>query len=129
MMVRGYAERILATNGNVSENVMLMGIFKILDLLDGAAPTHLKDVRYPEPDVPHLAGIQAQARKIIETRKLAGDTPVHVFSHAYGPMDDYRARMEVAWDTSGHRMVVNRYGYLSDEKLNVLGEITGANTS
>jgi hypothetical protein len=37
--------------------------------------------------------------------------------------------MEVAWETSGHRMVVNRYGYLSDEKLNVLGEITGAETS
>jgi hypothetical protein len=26
-------------------------------------------------------------------------------------------------------MVVNRYGYLSDEKLDVLGEITGMNTS
>ena len=127
MMVRGYADRILASNGNVSESGMLMGIFKILDLLDDAAPSQVKDVCYPEPDEPHLAGIQAQARKILETRKLAGNTPVHAFSHAYGPMDDYRARMEVAWEASGHRMVVNRYGYLSDEKLDVLGQITGAN--
>ena len=129
MMVRGYADRILASNSNVSEKYILRGIFKILDLLDATPPSQINDVRYPEPDEPHLAGIQAQARKIIETRKLAGDTPVHVFSHAYGPIDDYRARMEVAWETSGHRMVVNRYGYLSDEKLNVLGEITGAETS
>jgi hypothetical protein len=129
MMVRGYADRILASNSDVSEAVLLMGIFKILDVLDGAAPTQIKDVRYPEPDEPHMAGIQAQARKILETRKLAGDTPIHAFSHAYGPMDDYRARMKVAWEASGHRMVVNRYGYLSDEKLDVLGEITGMNTS
>jgi len=126
MMVRGYADRIMASNGNVSESVLLRGIFKILDLLDDAVPSQIKDVRYPEPDEPHLAGIHAQARKILETRNLAGDTPVHAFSHAYGPMDDYRARMEVAWETSGNRMVVNRYGYMSDEKLDVLGEITGA---
>jgi len=126
MMVRGYADRILASNGNVSESALLKGIFTVLDLLDDAPPSQIKDVHYPEPDEPHLAGIQAQKRKILETRKLAGDTPVHAFSHAYGPMDDYRARMEVAWETSGHRMVVNRYGYMSDEKLDVLGEITGA---
>ena len=79
--------------------------------------------------MPHLAGLEAQRRKIKETRELAGDTPVYAFSHAYGPMDDYRARMEVAWQASGHRMVVNRYGYLSDDKLDVLGQVTGARGS
>ncbi len=126
MMVRAYADRILASNGNVPENVLLIGIFTILDLLDKAPPSQVRDVAYPEPDEPHLAGLQAQARKIHETRSLAGETPVYAFSHAYGPVDDYRARMEVAWEASGHRMVVNRYGYMSDQKLDILGDVTGA---
>lgn len=129
MMVRGYADRILKSNRNLSEKNVLQGIFKILDILDEAAPTRVQDVRYPEPDEPHLAGAQAQARKILETRQLAGDTPVYAFSHSYGPMDDFEARMRSAWEASGHRMVVNRYGYMSNEKLDLLGQITGASNS
>lgn len=126
MMVRGYADRILASNSNLSGPSLLAGIFAVLDLLDGAPPTRVEDVEYPGPDQAHLAGLNAQSKKIEETQVLAGDTPVHAFSHAYGPMDDYRNRMQVAWETSGHRMVVNRYGYMSDEKLDVLGQVTGA---
>lgn len=126
MMVRGYAQRILAANGNVSEAVLLRGLFAILDVLDDAPPLQLGDVNYPEPDAAHLAGLRAQERKIMQTRALAGDIPVYAFSHAYGPLDDFRARMDVAWQASGQRMVVNRYGYLSDEKLDVLGQVTGA---
>lgn len=129
MMVRGYAERIMATNKNVSEATLLKGLFRVLDLLDGKAPDQLIDVAYPEPDEAHLAGAEAQTRKILDTRTLAGDTPVYAFSHAYGPMDDFRARMEVAWQASDQRMVVNRYGYLSDNKLDLLGQVTGANGS
>ncbi len=129
MMVRGYADRLLASNNNLSASSVLSGIFSILDLLDAEPPTSIKDVHYPAPEEPHQAGIQAQAQKIRDTQSLAGNTPVHAFSHAYGPMDDYRNRMTVAWEASGHRMVVNRYGYMSDEKLDVLGQVTGVKSN
>ena len=81
---------------------------------------------YPAPDVPHLAGPDAQIRKVREVVSLAGNTPVYAFAHAYGPIDDFRRRMDIAWHASTGRMVVNRYGYLSDQKLDILGQVTGA---
>jgi len=129
MMVRGYADRVLTSNKHLSAVSLLTGIFTVLDILDTAPPSNVEDVEYPRPDQPHLAGLNAQARKIQETRTLAGATPVYAFSHAYGPMDDYRNRMQVAWEASGHRMVVNRYGYMTDEKLDVLGQVTGASVT
>ena len=124
MMVRAYADRLLGANANLSPRPLLAAIFRLLDLLDEAPPTDLHEVVYPEPDVPHTAGPKAQAGKIRETAALAGDTPVYAFSHAYGPLDDFRTRMETAWRASRGRMVVNRYGYMDDAKLDALGELT-----
>jgi hypothetical protein len=49
--------------------------------------------------------------------------PVYAFAHGYGPPDDVAARTAVAWQASGRRMWVNRYGYLSDQKLDALSAL------
>ena len=74
--------------------------------------------------MPTTAGPNAPAGPLRETAALAWDTPVYAFSHAYGPLDDFRTRMETAWRASRGRMVVNRYGYMADAKLDALGELT-----
>ena len=82
----------------------------------GDAP--LEDIRYPEPEEAHPVAADAQARKIAEAMRLAPS--VHAAAHAYGPLDDVIARARVAWQASGRRIWVNRYGYLSDAKLKAL---------
>ena len=66
----------------------------------------------------------AEAHRIAQAQRDAGDTPIYVLSHGYGPLEDYRARTEVAWQAAKHGMWVNRYAYLTDEKLVVLGSVT-----
>ena len=126
MMVRDYADRLCGANPKLTPRLLLAAIFRILDLLDTDPPTQISAVTYPAPDVPHLAGPDAQIRKVREVVSLAGNTPVYAFAHAYGPIDDFRRRMDIAWHASTGRMVVNRYGYLSDQKLDILGQVTGA---
>ncbi len=78
---------------------------------------------YPPPDVPHPVGPLAQARKIRQAQREAGDTPVYVLAHGYGPLDDFRRRLEVARDAGDYGYWVNRYAYLSDDKLEVIRQV------
>ncbi|HEX2552529.1 MAG TPA: hypothetical protein VHL98_02435 [Microvirga sp.] len=124
MILRAYADPILA-NGGTGEADRLAGALSAL-LDDGSRPLAYGDVRYPEPEEPHPAGREAQARKIRQAQREAGTTPVHAFAHGYGPVDDVRARVAVAFEAAERRLWVNRYGYLSDAKLDAIGAVTGA---
>ena len=83
-------------------------------------------VHYPEPDERHPVGAVAQAGKIRMAQTEAGDVPVHAFAHGYGPVADVADRVRVAFEASGGRLWVNRYGYLADAKLDAIGDVTGA---
>ena len=87
----------------------------------GAAPRSLADLRYPAPDEPHPCSAQAIASKIAKARAGAGRCPVYALTHGYGPPEDVIRRARAAWEASDGMMWVNRYGYLSDEKLSALG--------
>ena len=54
----------------------------------------------------------------------AGTIPIYVLAHGYGPIDDFRKRIEVAHKAGKHGMWVNRYAYLTDEKLEAIGQVT-----
>ena len=81
------------------------------------------DYAYPPPDVPHPVGPQAQTRKIREAQRDAGHTPVYTLIHGYGPPADFRSRCEAGWNASKHGAWVNRYAYLTDEKLETIGQV------
>ena len=70
-------------------------------------------------------GSEAQKRKIALAQKAAGPTPIHVLAHGYGPLEDFRKRLQVASEASPHGFWLNRYAYLSDAKLKALGEVLG----
>ena len=107
----------------VEETLIVRAVARAMDIADGENRFQtLADCRYPEPDEPHPAGSGAQARKIAFARARASN--VYALAHGYGPVDDYRQRLEVAWKASGGRVWINRYGYLSDAKLDATGAVT-----
>jgi hypothetical protein len=86
-------------------------------------PGDISKCSYPEPDVPHPVSAAALARKIRQAQSMAGATPVNALAHGYGPVADFEARLRVAWESSGGNVWINRYAYLSDEKLAVIGRV------
>ena len=90
----------------------LLGFTDVL-VEDGAS------LRYPEPHVAHPVGTKAQRAKLQAARDVAGSVPVIAFVHAYGPVDDVVRRRDIA-AAGGTPLWINRYGYLSDEKIAAL---------
>jgi hypothetical protein len=42
------------------------------------------------------------------------------------PIDDYRRRIKATNRVGRHGMWINRYAYLTDEKLAIIGQVTGS---
>jgi len=122
-MLRFYGNALLAANPRVSQELLARALVRWFDIADDNGLPRLEDYSYPETDVPHPVGLRAQARKIAEAQAEAGDTPIYALAHGYGPVDDFRRRLKVAWEAGPHGVWINRYGYLSDEKLAVIGEV------
>jgi hypothetical protein len=122
MMLRSYGEALLAANPGLSEPLLAHCLARWWDVSDDDGPARIADYTYPEPDEAHPVGAKAQARKIAQARTEAR-VPVYAFAHGYGPAHDVAARMRIAWEAAGRRMWVNRYGYLSDAKLDALGAL------
>lgn len=84
-------------------------------------------IRYPEPDDPHpapSAGLTARMRAA--RAALPQGTRMCGITHAYGPLDDVMRRFAaVAAGTDG-AVHVNRYAYLTDDKLGAIGTSVAA---
>jgi len=124
MMVRAWSDALAASNPALAADPNLgRGVAKLLGFNDDPGPARLADWRYPEPDEAHPVGPRAQETKISAARAAAGGLPVYALAHGYGPVDDFEARMRIAWRASGGRVWVNRYGYLADAKLDSIGRV------
>jgi hypothetical protein len=117
MIARYWARDLLGDADAASHDTVTAVIahrFGFTDLVvDGAT------LRYPEPHMPHPVGAQAQANKLATAREITGTIPVVAFVHSYGPVDDVVRRRDIA-AASGLPVWINRYGYLSDEKIEAL---------
>ena len=119
MLARYWARDLLAgAGGDAEQNALTAAIadlFGFTDALDkdGAA------LRYPEPHEAHPVGTRAQSSRLLAARQLVGDIPVRAFVHSYGPTADVVARADIAAATR-LPLWINRYGYLSDDKLEAL---------
>lgn len=123
MMLRFYGDQLRRTNPGVSASLLARALVRLFDTCDGPPPDRLEDLYYPEPGEPHPAGAAAQHRKIVQAQLAAGETPVYALAHGYGPAEDFRNRLETAIAASRHGCWINRYGYLSDEKLDIIGTV------
>lgn len=121
MMLRFYGDQLRAANPGLSDPVLTRCLVRWLDVADDEGFSRLDQYEYPAPDVPHPVGAQAQARKIAQAQAEAGATPLYALVHGYGPAQDFQKRLQVAYRAAEHGLWINRYGYLRDEKLRMIG--------
>lgn len=126
VMLRFWGDAMLAANPGLSAKLLGKVLTRWLDIADDGGLTRYEDYAYPGPDAPHPVGLKAQAQKIRQAQFEAGAIPVVSLAHSYGPLDDVRARLKVAWEASTAGIWVNRYCYLADAKLDIIREVTRA---
>lgn len=124
LMVKFWGDVLLARNPNLDETLLVKTLVNLFDLAEGEGGTTLDDYGYPAPDEPHPVPDQPQIRKIHQALAAAqGRTQIYALVHGYGPLDDFRRRLQLVADSPADGVWINRYGYLSDEKLDAIGEI------
>ena len=123
MIVTYWSESIVAINPALDIGLIARAVSTLFDMEDEPS-SNIDDYAYPEPDTPHPAGTQAQLRKVKQATLAAGGMPILPSVHGYGPLDDVERRWRMRWEGGKHGMWVNGYGYLSQEKLDLLGRVT-----
>jgi hypothetical protein len=123
MILRFWGEALRQANPKLSEKLLVRALVRWLDIADDDGLPRLEDYGYPEPNVAHPVGAKAQARKIAQAQAEAGAMPIYALAHAYGPAGDFRQRLAIAHRASKHGIWINRYGYLSDEKMKLVKEV------
>jgi hypothetical protein len=123
MILKFYGDALLAANPKLSEPLLVKTLVRLLDIGDDTEHPRLADYTYPEPNVRHPVGSAAQARKLRQAQTEAGETPVYALVHGYGVPEDFRRRLSAAWEAGSHGVWINRYAYLSDEKLAIIREV------
>lgn len=116
MIARYWARDLVGSTNAAHLDAVTAAMADFMGLCDGGMPDG-RTLHYPPPELPHPAGALAQQDKVREARAAAGAVPVITFAHAYGPADDVEHRLRIAQRAGSPALWVNRYGYLSDDKL------------
>ena len=82
------------------------------------AASSLGSLNYPAPDEAHGIPASAVADKV---SKFPGKNTIAI-AHGYGPTDDVVSRFAAAVEATGGYVELNRYAYLSDEKIAALAK-------
>jgi hypothetical protein len=127
LMVKFWGDELLAHNPGLDENLLTRALVNLLDIADverNQATLSLDRYGYPEPDEPHPIPDDPQIRKIEQVRAaVRGSTEVCALVHGYGPLEDFRRRLQLVADSAVDGVWINRYGYLADAKLDAIREI------
>ena len=126
LIIKFWGDVLLAANPGLDERLLVRALVHLLDLDDGGSPgTGVRDTiaayGYPEPNQPHPIPTSTQVRKLAQVMlATGGKTQVYALVHGYGPPDDFRRRLQLVVDSPVDGVWINRYGYLSDEKLDII---------
>jgi len=127
-MVEFWGKPILENNPGLDERLLV-------DVLCGLMGIHtageanrrkfsLSDYGYPAPDEPHPISSEVQTQKIADVcHRVSGKAMVTPLVHGYGPLEDFERRLNLVADSPADGVWINRYGYLSDEKLAAISRI------
>lgn len=74
---------------------------------------------YPGPETAH--GVDAQ--RLASAYRDFADMDAIAITHSYGPCDDVVARFAALQAASGEQIEINRYAYLSDEKIDAIAAL------
>jgi hypothetical protein len=124
LMVKFWGDVLLAHNPGLDERLLVRALVNLLDLADDLVDADIGDYGYPAPDEPHPIPNGPQQRKIEQAQDATGGrAKIYALVHGYGPLDDFRQRLQLVADSPADGVWINRYGYLSDEKLDVIREV------
>ncbi|MEO2035454.1 MAG: hypothetical protein ABGZ35_25525 [Planctomycetaceae bacterium] len=124
LMVTFWGRHLLKNNRGLDEGLLTRALVSLMDLADST--DHIKSIdqyHYPQPDEPHPIADAPQLRKIGQVRSALGRTATTrliALVHGYGPTDDFVRRFKLIADSDVDGIWINRYGYLSDAKLDAL---------
>lgn len=123
-MVEFWGTVLLSQNPGLDESLVVKTLAYLFDLGDEITADRISDFGYPEPHEPHPIPDEPQRRKIEQVcAEVNGHALVTPLMHGYGPHDDFIRRFKVVADSPADGVWINRYGYLSDEKLDAVGKI------
>ena len=126
MIARFYLDQIAHANPTIEEAALIKMVYSLLEISDEPGPPEIRSVKYPGPDDPQLPTAKVQQEKFAVAQQQAGDTQLAALVHGYGPVAQFANRFRTAYEAAGNFAWVNRYCYLNDSKLRVLGEIVHA---
>ncbi len=122
VMVEFWGRRLLEHNPGLDEGLLVRSLAHLFDLGDDITATRIDQYRYPEPDEPHPIPDDAQRRRIEQVcAEVNGQALVTPLMHGYGPHQDFVRRFRLVAESPADGVWINRYGYLSDGKLDAVG--------
>ena len=125
MIARWWSETLLAWNPALGPTAVLRAVVTALDL-PAPANEHRRDLAeygMPRPDEFHPITPEALTRKLDQAVALAGEAaPCQAYLHGYRPAAEFAQHLQAAAASRATGVWVQRYGYLSDEKLALLRE-------
>ena len=127
-MVEFWGRVLLERNAGLDEALVVKALGHLFDLGDEIAATRLGDYGYPEPHEPHPIPDDCQVRRLEQACAEVDDSAlVTPLMHGYGPHDDFLRRFRLVAESQADGVWINRYGYLSDGKLDAVGRVWRAN--
>lgn len=127
MIVRWYVETLLSWNPSMEEGAALAAVRQVMDL-PSRPDEHrrrLADYGMPHPDEPHLVTPEGLRRKLSQALTLAKDSGVacSAYLHSYRPVSELAVVLRAAMESEVEGIWIQRYGYLSDQKLDLIGQV------
>lgn len=122
MMLRNYGDAIRETNSRVSEATLAAFLARVFDAVR-PVPDTIDKFHYPEPNEPHPVDPGSLAGKFALVKSMTRGPTLWPIAHSYGPAEDFIRRSKAVLEVSDNRLWVNRYAYLSEEKLEALSDL------
>jgi hypothetical protein len=126
MIVNWWSSTLLDWNPGLDQQAVLRAVQTVLDVPPppGEHRRTLADYGMPRPDEPHPITPEALTRKInqaVGMADAAGNArSCLAYVHSYRPAAEFRRVLEAVLASAAPGCWVQRYGYLSDEKLAIM---------
>ncbi|MAF10259.1 hypothetical protein CMK11_07395 [Candidatus Poribacteria bacterium] len=123
-MPRWYGETLLNWNPDLGEGAVIKAVKRCFDLPDDNDTPTLADYHIPGPDEEHPVHARTFRDRVQEVaRQVDGRCPVMPLAHGYRPAAQWKRKLAILRDCDIEGLWVQRYCYLSDEKLGILGDV------